>query len=44
MTGATDGKRMAEQAAIIVEIIKRYYPEFKQSGKNASDMRIPKVV
>jgi len=44
MTGATDGKRMAEQAAIIVEIIKRYYPEFKQSGKNTADMRIPKVV
>jgi hypothetical protein len=44
MTGATDGKRMAEQAAIIVEIIKRYYPEFKQSGKNAPDMRIPRVV
>ena len=44
MTGATDGKRMAEQAAIIVEIIKRYYPEFKQSGKNAPDMRIPKIV
>ena len=44
MTGATDGKRMAEQAAIIVEIIKRYYPEFKQSGKNTADMRIPQVV
>jgi len=44
MTGATDGKRMAEQAAIIVEIIKRYYPEFKQSEKNAPDMCIPVVV
>ena len=44
MTGATEGKRMAEQAGIIVEMIKRYYPEFKQSGKNAPDMCIPKVV
>jgi hypothetical protein len=44
MTGATDGKRMAEQAAIIVEMIQRYYPEFKQSGKNVADMRIPVVV
>lgn len=44
MTDATDGKRMAEQAAIIVEIIKRYYPEFKQSEKNTPDMCIPQVV
>ncbi|MBN2318915.1 MAG: peptidase [Acidobacteria bacterium] len=44
MTGATEGKRMAEQAAIIVEMINRYYPDFKQSGKNVADMRIPVVV
>jgi hypothetical protein len=44
MTGPSEGKRMAEQAAIIVEMINRYYPEFKQSEKNAEDMRIPVVV
>jgi hypothetical protein len=32
---------MAEQAAIVVEMVSKYYPEAKQSGKRASDMRIP---
>jgi hypothetical protein len=41
MTSANDGKRMAEQAAIVVEMVSKYYPEAKQSGKRASDMRIP---
>lgn len=41
MTSAADGKRMAEQAAIVVEMVNKYYPELKQSGKRASDMRIP---
>ncbi len=41
MTSATDGKRMAEQAAIVVEMVTKYYPEAKQSCKHASDMRIP---
>jgi hypothetical protein len=44
MTGPTEGKRMAEQAAIVVEMINRYYPDFKQSEKNQADMRIPVVV
>ncbi len=44
MTSAADGKRMAEQAAIVVEMINRYQPELKQSGKRAGDMRIPFVV
>jgi hypothetical protein len=43
MTSATDGKRMAEQAAIVVEMLSKYYPEAKQSGKRTSDMRIPVV-
>jgi len=43
MTGATEGKRMAEQAAIVVEMVKRFYPEMKQSGKRAADMCIPVV-
>lgn len=43
MTGAAEGKRMAEQAAIVVEMVKRFYPEMKQSGKRAADMCIPVV-
>lgn len=43
MTSAADGKRMAEQAAIVVEMVNKYYPELKQSGKRASDMCIPAV-
>ncbi len=43
MTSATDGKRMAEQAAIVVEMVSKYYPDLKQSGKRTSDMRIPVV-
>jgi hypothetical protein len=34
---------MAEQAAIVVEMVGRYQPELKQSGKRASDMRVPVV-
>jgi len=41
MTGASEGKRMAEQATIVVEMINRYQPELKQSGKRTADMRIP---
>lgn len=41
MTSAADGKRMAEQAAIVVEMVNKYYPDLKQSGKRVSDMRIP---
>jgi len=44
MTSAADGKRMAEQAAIVVEMVTKYYPELKQSGKRAADMRIPAIV
>jgi hypothetical protein len=43
MTGAAEGKRMAEQAAIVVEMVKRFYPEFKQSAKRTPDMCIPVV-
>ncbi len=41
MTSAADGKRMAEQAAIVVEMVNKYYPELKQSTKRTPDMRIP---
>ena len=41
MTSGADGKRMAEQAAIVVEMLNKYYPDLKQSGKRTKDMRIP---
>jgi hypothetical protein len=43
MTSAAEGKRMAEQATIVVEMINRFQPELKQSGKRTADMRIPVV-
>jgi len=43
MTGAAEGKKMADQATIIVEMINKYYPNLKQSPKRASDLRIPAV-
>jgi hypothetical protein len=43
MTSAADGKRMADQAAIVVEMVSKYYPELKQSPKRSSDLRIPVV-
>ena len=43
MTSAADGKRMADQAAIVVEMVNKYYPELKQSQKRSSDLRLPVV-
>jgi hypothetical protein len=43
MTSAVDGKRMADQAAIVVEMVNKYYPELTQSPKRSSDLRIPAV-
>jgi hypothetical protein len=43
MTSAADGKRMADQAAIVVEMVNKYYPELKQSPKRSSDLRLPVV-
>jgi hypothetical protein len=43
MTSAADGKRMADQAAIVVEMVNKYYPELKQSLKGSSDLRLPAV-
>jgi len=41
MTSAADAKRMAEQAAIVVEMVTKYLPDFKQSAKRAADLHIP---
>ena len=43
MTSAVDGKRMADQAAIVVEMNKKYYPELTQSPKGSSDLRLPVI-
>ena len=43
MTGASEGKKMAEQASIIVESINRFAPELKQSAKRSADLHLPVV-
>src|SRR5512139_3141529 len=43
MTSAADGKRMADQAAIVVEMVTKYYPELTQSSKGSSDLRLPAI-
>ena len=43
LTSASDGKKMADQASIVVEMVNRYYPELKQSPKGSSDLFIPVV-
>ncbi len=43
MTSAAEGKKMADQATIIVEMINKYYPDLKQSPKGTEDLRIPAV-
>jgi len=43
MTSAVDGKRMAEQAAIVVEMVTKYYPKLTQSPKGSSDLHLPVI-
>jgi hypothetical protein len=43
ITSATDGKRMAEQAAIVLEMVSKYYPAAKQTKRGSSELRIPVV-
>jgi len=43
LTSAHDGKLMADQAAIVVEMINRFYPEFKQTPQGDPDLHIPVV-
>jgi hypothetical protein len=40
-TSAQDGRNMADQASIVVETMKRYFPEAKQSKAGTPDMSIP---
>ena len=41
ITGPADGKRMAEQASIVVEMVNKYLPDAKQTQRHASILRIP---
>jgi hypothetical protein len=43
MTSAVDGKRMADQATIVVEMLSTYYPDLKQSARGSSDLHLPVV-
>jgi hypothetical protein len=43
LTSASDGKKMADQASIVVEMVNKYYPELKQSPKGSDDLHIPVV-
>jgi hypothetical protein len=43
LTSANDGRLMADQASIVVEMVSKYYPQAKQTEKNASDLHIPFV-
>jgi len=44
MTSATDGKRMADQASIVVEMVNKYYPHLTQSPRRSPDLHIPVLV
>ena len=41
MTSASDGRKMADQAAIVIEMVSKYYPEAKQSPKRSADLHLP---
>ncbi len=43
ITSAEDGKRMAAQAAIVLEMVSKYYPQARQSPRRSPDLRIPQV-
>jgi hypothetical protein len=44
ITSASDGKKMADQATIIVEMLNKYYPEFKQTKAHDPSLHIPQIV
>ena len=43
ITSARDGKLMADQASIVVEMVSKYYPQATQTQRGAADLRIPVV-
>jgi hypothetical protein len=42
LTGRTEGIRMAQQAELVVKMVKKYFPQATQSSKNAKGLAIPK--
>jgi len=43
LTSAKDGRLMADQASIVVEMVSKYYPQAKQTERHAADLNIPCV-
>jgi hypothetical protein len=43
LTSANDGRLMADQASIVVEMVSKYYPQAKQTERFAADLHIPVV-
>jgi hypothetical protein len=43
LTSANDGRLMADQASIVIEMVTTYYPELTQSPKGSKDLHIPVV-
>lgn len=41
LTSASDGRKMADQASIVVEMVNKYYPEATQTKKFSSDLHLP---
>jgi hypothetical protein len=41
ISSANDGRRMVDQAAIVVEMVSKYYPKAKQTKRGASALNIP---
>ncbi|MBE0685281.1 MAG: peptidase [Anaerolineaceae bacterium] len=41
LTSANDGKKMADQASIVVEMVNRYLPDATQTPKFSSDLHLP---
>jgi hypothetical protein len=41
ITSGSDGKKMADQASIVVEMVSRYYPEAKQSPRGSDNLHLP---
>lgn len=41
LTSASDGKKMADQASIVVEMVNRYLPDATQTPKFSSDLHLP---
>ncbi len=44
ITSASDGKKMADQASIIVEMLNKYYPELTQTKAHDKSLHIPQIV